>query len=195
MSFPKSISLTLVFLSTLLFLGLPSVLGQPAEGSIQEKVRQAKHGTDLAGKDGPMSKVSSDLIYLYHESQQTPSRKNTFDQRRGLQIKNGYVSIDALATESGEALRADLTALGLQDEAVADRLVSGRLPIDVLEEAASLGSLHSLQASAGGSGAGSVSSEGDVSMHTDQVRSNQGVDGSGVKSACSPTATTIQLAQ
>jgi hypothetical protein len=61
------------------------------------------------------------------------------------------------------------------------RLVSGFLPISVLDEAATLSSLNTMRASAGGGGVGAVTSQGDVALQTDEVRSDLDVDGSGVK--------------
>jgi len=150
--------------------------------SIDQRVQQAKHGPDGAGKDGPMAKVSSELIRLHYEAKSGRLKAKASEERKSpLQVGNGYVTVDALAVESGERLRDELEALGLRNAAVAGRLVSGRLPIEALDEAAALGSMRTIQGAAGGTGVGDVTSQGDVSMQTDQVRSNLGVDGSGVK--------------
>lgn len=167
--------------------GLALVLVGPVQGqevptTIDQRVQRAKHGPDQAGKDGPMAKVGSGLIRLYYQSEKGRLGKtNTKRKASGLQVSDGYVAFNAVAVKSGEVLRNDLEALGLEDGAVAGRLVSGRLPITAIEEAASLSTLHGMHAAVGGGGVGDITSQGDVSMQTDQVRSNQGVDGAGVK--------------
>lgn len=179
-SFQRSV-LTFWLCIPLLFLS-GTVHAQDRSLSIDQRVERAKHGPDQVGKDGPMAKVSSELIRLHYEAKSGRMKtKEAAEQRSPLQVGNGYVTVDALAVESGESLRSELDALGLRNAAVAGRLVSGRLPIEALDAAASLGSLHSLQGAAGGTGIGDVTSQGDVSMQTDQVRSDLGVDGSGVK--------------
>lgn len=166
-----------------LFLAAP-VHAQERTLSIDQRVQQAKHGPDQAGKDGPMAKASSELIRLHYEAKSGRLKTKEAEERPSpLQVGNGYVTVDALAVESGERLRDELEALGLRSAAVAGRLVSGRLPIEALDDAAALSTMRSVWGAAGGSGAGSVTSQGDVSMQTDEVRANLGVDGSNVK-AC-----------
>jgi hypothetical protein len=157
-----------------------------------------RHGADLSGKDGPMKAVGDALIQLHvrhqrglplqakNEHPETSASVDETTPRRvrgepGLQVDEESVAVDALATESGAALKRDLEALGLEKAAVAGRIVSGRLPIAAIAEAAAVNGLQSLTAAAGGGGVGSVTTEGDVSLQTDEVRSDLGVDGSGVK--------------
>jgi len=147
-----------------------------------DQVQRAKHGPDLSGKDGSMGALGSGLIRLYQKTQLDRAVPTTKTARtNGLQIANGRVAVDAVATESGAELRSDLERLGLSQSAVSGRLVSGFLPMSALDEAAALSALRTMRGAAGGSGVGAVTSEGDASLQTDEVRSDLNVDGSGVK--------------
>lgn len=147
-----------------------------------DHVQRAKHGPDLSGKDGPMGALGSELIRLYQKTQldrAAPTTKAAWTN--GLQIRDERVAVDAVATGSGAELRSDLERLGLSQGAVSGRLVSGFLPVSALDEAATLSALRTMRGAAGGGGVGAVTSEGDASLQTDEVRSDLNVDGSGVK--------------
>jgi len=155
---------------------------QGQDQPLEEQVQQLKHGPDFSGKDGPMGALGSELIRLYQENRRGRAvAKDRTVQSGGLQIRNEHVAVDAVATNSGAELRSDLRRLGLSQSAMSGRLVSGFLPISVLDEAATLSSLNTMRASAGGGGVGAVTSQGDVALQTDEVRSDLDVDGSGVK--------------
>jgi hypothetical protein len=129
-----------------------------------------------------MAKVGSGLIRLYYQSEKESSKKKANTLRNsGFQISDGQVAVDAVATGSGAELQSDLEGLGLSQSAVSGRLMSGFLPISALNEAAALSTLHGIHAAVGRSGVGDVTSRGDRSIQSDEVRSNLNVDGSGVK--------------
>ncbi|HEY6197529.1 MAG TPA: putative Ig domain-containing protein [Candidatus Binatia bacterium] len=69
----------------------------------------------------------------------------------------------------------------MQNAAVFGRVVSGELPVSAIGAAAGLRSLRFARESAAARRAGSVTSQGDASMHADIARSSFGVDGAGVK--------------
>lgn len=116
--------------------------------------RYAYHGRDQDGKDGPLSKIGYDLARLYfayraHRRAAAAEGDTSFQPPGGgmTVTEAGKVTVDATAAESGEQLRADLDALGLDGGATAGPVVSGRLPIEALPEAAALESLRALRPS------------------------------------------------
>jgi hypothetical protein len=119
-----------------------------------EAARYAFHGRDLEGKDGPLANIGYDLAHLYfayraHRRAAAAEGGTSFQPPGGgmTVTEAGKVTVDATAAESGEQLRADLDALGLDGGATAGPVVSGRLPIEVLPEAAALESLRALRPS------------------------------------------------
>lgn len=118
-----------------------------------EAARYAFHGRDLEGKDGPLAKMGEDLAHLYfaYRAHRQASQPGLFEPPAGLPdglpVAEGRVTIDATAHERGARLKADLDALGLAGGAVAGPVISGRLPIEALPEAAQLESLRSMRAS------------------------------------------------
>jgi hypothetical protein len=130
-------------LLTLLLPALPATAQQPAD-SIRAEALQDFHGTDMTGKDGPLAKAGLELLMLYHEYQAFQRRAgDTFSPSvTGARVTDGHVTIDAIAQDEAEQLRADLKDLGIEDAAAAGRIVSGRLPIDQIPALAKLGSLR-----------------------------------------------------
>jgi hypothetical protein len=96
-----------------------------------------------------MVSVGMDLTFLYfkYRAARAHSDSATFDPPGDLRVSGGRVLVEATATEDAEALRAQLEQLGLQGGATAAPLVSGRLPIEVLPEAARLESLRGMRPS------------------------------------------------
>jgi hypothetical protein len=119
---------------------------QSLSDSLRAEALRDFHGPDRTGKDGPLAKAGLDLLLLYHEYRAYRRRgaaEPPFSPSvRGAQVRNGHVTIDAIATTSTERLHADLTALGLIDAAMAGRVVSGRLPITQVPVLAQVESLR-----------------------------------------------------
>jgi hypothetical protein len=92
-----------------------------------------------------------------------------------------YVAIDAIATGSPTQLSRELRRLGLTEGAKTGALVSGRLPISSIRQAAQLESLRGMMLSYARTHAGSVGSEADTAHAAYRVRSNTGLDGEGQK--------------
>jgi MYXO-CTERM domain-containing protein len=129
--------------------GVPNAHSQVPDSTLDAQVKQAVHGPDGAGRDGPMATLDRGLISLYYEHQaylegtQSGAFSPSDDQ---LPVRDAHVTIDAIAKKRPEGLLDSLRALGLQNGAQAERLVSGRLPIEALRDAAGLSLLQSMRA-------------------------------------------------
>ena len=97
-----------------------------------------------------------------------------------LRLVADRVIIDAVAAGNPNALRADLEALGMQDISQVGNVVSGLLPIASIDALEALGSLQFARPSYAMTRAGSVDSQGDAAMHSDDARALFGIDGSGI---------------
>lgn len=143
------------------------------------------HGTDGAGKDGPMAALGPKLIRLYHAHQQQKAQGRTGPVARDVPrmplVGRDHVVVDAVARKDARALADDLQTLGMHNVAVAGRIVSGRLPIASLDDAARLASLHSAAPALASTGVGATTSQGDVALYADSTRASFGTDGTGVK--------------
>ena len=125
--------------------GADPVWAQQPTDSIRAKALRDFHGADLTGKDGPLHRAALDLLVLYHSYRAGKGNGEALSpELAGLRVSDGHVTIDAIAADRPEALRADLEQLGLKRAAVAGRIVSGQLPIDQIPAAAQLETLRGL---------------------------------------------------
>ncbi|MFB6277949.1 MAG: T9SS type A sorting domain-containing protein [Salinibacter sp.] len=160
-------------------------------------------GPGQSKNDGPLSSVGMELAVLHHQyraagssgiqalrnaSSRPPAKAAGEDRRRGVGRTHSpispdgrFVTVEAIASDDVSRLLADLRGLGLEDGAAAGNVVSGRLPIASIKEAASLSSLRGAMPSYARTYAGSVGSEADTAHATDQVREQTGLNGSGQK--------------
>jgi subtilisin family serine protease len=100
---------------------------------------------------------------------------------RLVQVSSGHVLIDARATNDGARLLEELKGLGLQHGKRRGNIVSGLLPLSVVDRAAALDSLRSIAASPPPiRNTGSITTQGDIALRADVTRSVHGVDGTGV---------------
>lgn len=104
-------------------------------------------GCALAGasKDKEMTKISRDLVALYdaYVLYQQKGEDAAFTPSNPMvRVSEGHVMIDAVASGDADALRADLEALGLLQAAAFGRMVSGRLPIEAIDDLSALASLQ-----------------------------------------------------
>ena len=162
----------------------PATQAQSPLDGVQQRANAAFHGADGQGKDGPLAKMGTDLTRLYyeHDAHIASGTKSPFVPRvRPMPVRDGYVTIDAVAQTNAVALVADLKALGLQDAAVAGRMVSGRLPIAAIPEAAALTDLRFARPARALLLRGDATTQGDAAMQADEARMMYTVDGSGVK--------------
>ncbi|MEM6325478.1 MAG: T9SS type A sorting domain-containing protein [Bacteroidota bacterium] len=124
----------------------------------------------------------------------------SFDEAVGLSAVAGErVIIDAFAhTEGGvDALASDLAALGFKETGRFRHIVSGRLPVDAIADAAALSTLRSAAAALAAvnripaeqiealravrdARPGSIIGEASVALRVDGARTQYGIDGSGI---------------
>lgn len=119
-------------------------------------------------------KVESNLATLYRDSQ----RPSSYNKGR---LSVQWVTIDAVATKDAQQLAEDLRQLGMVDGAVFGRVVSGRVPVHVIQELNQLESLLFARQALGEGSMGASISQGDKSIQADIARAELCVDGSGVK--------------
>ena len=169
---------------------------------VMQAARSAVMGPDEAGKNGPLAVVGMELAVLYHQHRAagangvqalrapTAARPKTdSDGRLGghsrihspLSADGEFVTVDAIAAEDPGRLLRELRGLGLEGGATAGNVVSGRLPISAIEEAAALSSLRGMMPSYARTFAGSVGSEADTAHRAVEARATLGVSGSGQK--------------
>lgn len=130
-------------------IGAPCAQSQAPDSTLQARVERAVHGPDGEGRDGPMARLDRDLIRLYYEYRLHQDKKSEdpfAPSDDELPVREALVTVDAIAKSRPAALLDSLRAFGLQDGAQAQRLVSGRLPIDSLRVAARLSLLQSMRA-------------------------------------------------
>jgi hypothetical protein len=166
---------------------------------VKRRAQAAVHGPD-GKKEGPLSKVGMALAILYYQheragtagiralrSKQTRRSKETgaagTAARTHLPTSSDgrFVTVDAVAAGSSSELLAALRGLGLEDGATAGTVVSGRLPIASIAEAARLGALRGMMPSYVRTRAGRAGSEADTAHRALDVRSTLGVNGRGQK--------------
>src|ERR1041385_9106628 len=136
------------------------------------------------GKSARSGKLTQTLIDLQQQHEARAAGLSTGPLKspsRLAKMVDERIVIKAVAEDDPETLKADLEALGMQNAAVFGRVVSGELPVSAIGAAAGLRSLRFARESAAARRAGSVTSQGDASMHADIARSSFGVDGAGVK--------------
>lgn len=135
-----------------------------------------------------MSKIPFDLVLLQEEYQTFLGRPLSNQLGSQFQIANqilqlrpnGQIIIDAIAAEDVNSLLNDLKALGLQNFAIAGRIISGSLPITSLTQAANLPSLQFLNpAYRPITNLGLTTSQGDQAIRANLMRNVLGLTGVG----------------
>jgi subtilisin family serine protease len=145
---------------------------------------------DSAPKIGSMSKATLGLHQLYrdymqYQAQTVTTNSHTLERpftpaNPLLQVIGGaYVLIEA-AGDDADALRQELRNLGLRNDTTIGPMVSGLFPIENINAMVAVRSLRFARPAMSVRSVGSVTSQGDVAMQTDQLRSRVGVNGSGV---------------
>jgi len=144
-------------------------------------------GADHAGKDGVMARVGFDLTLLYQEHRDFILRGGAAVLKHGFQpsqklarVRDEKVVIDAVAVEDAGLLAQELVALGMKNLSIYGKVVSGRLPVAALEQAAQLGSLRLVRPAYAAAMTGTVTSQGDAALGADDARSGFAVDGTGI---------------
>ena len=156
------------------------------DGALAEEPMKLIVTEGFVGKKAS-TKVNPSLAALYQEHQAWqrataghPGAAAFRSKDPLMRLSDDYVVIDAVASGDPERLRVDLQRLGMKHAAVYGRMVSGRLPITAIKSLESLESLKSVRPAIARTRTGSVTSQGDVGMRSDQARTVLGVDGTGV---------------
>ncbi len=162
-----------------------SVWAQVQDAELDRRVVRSFHGPGERNKGGPMVKIGEALTRLYHEYEQHRATKGAepfSPQNAHLPVHGGeWVVVDAVARDHPEALRTRLEELGLRAGTVADRLVSGLIPIDALDEVAGLAELNEARPAMASTAIGATTSQGDVSLFADSLRDVSILEGEGVQ--------------
>ncbi len=134
----------------LLLGGAHAAMAQVNTDSVEQRALRDFHGADLEGKDGPLAKADLSLLRLYHQHRTLAAQDRTEalePPMPGMRVADGAIVVDAIANGAPDRLVDDFRSLGASNVASSGRLVSARLPISAIAEAAQLGSLQSLRAS------------------------------------------------
>src|SRR5262245_47304968 len=138
-------------------------------------------------KSGPAAKVGSGLGALFAEYQQFKASGASLggfvSANSSFPLIGNSVVVDATADDPDQ-LAADLRNLNATNVAVAGHLVSAAVPIDSMDEMATLAGLRGARPAFVVSNTGSATSQGDQAKKTDQARANfsgvPGITGTGV---------------
>ena len=170
--------------------GLAAVLASLATfPALAQTVRTAVPAEQSPGeiglfRAGRQAKVETQLwrAFLEYRDHVDRARAGEFRPTNALlAFAGGSVLVDARANGSGDDLLADLEQLGLTRGARAGEVVSGLLPLAMVEDAAALASLRSIAASpAPIRNVGSITTQGDFALRAATARSTHGVAGTGV---------------
>ena len=160
------------------------VFGASAASADTAVPAQQRPGQNGLFKAAQMSKASTPLVRVLSEyrAHLNQGRRTTFEPSdRFLPYSAGNVLIDARATANGAALLDDLNRLGLLNGTRFGNLVSGLLPVAVIDQAVELASLRSISAAiAPITNIEPIISQGDTALRAAAARSLYGVDGTGV---------------
>jgi subtilisin family serine protease len=129
-------------------------------------------------KTGPLRALSSPLARLYERGQvralqrQAAPRESraASTMNRLMRVSGGYVTVDVIAAGDPEALRATLESEGMIGIETFGKVISGRLPVAALADAASTSGVLAVRPTAAIANVGSTTSQGDVAMRADEAR-------------------------
>lgn len=99
-------------------------------------------------KDSSTAKMSQDLMKIYkvYQARQREGSGELVEEeipgQLALQITDGFVVIDAIASKNAGSLKTDLEALGIKKSTMFGRMVSGLFPIAEIPKLSSLESLR-----------------------------------------------------
>ena len=143
---------------------------------------QPSKSSKLINQNNPIpQQMGQDLAWVHQQYQEQGNAAFAENNLNNfvLQVEQGKVAIEAIATEETSTLVAQLEELGLQDTSSFENVVSGWLPIDAIGDMAQLSSLNFARPTYKPmSNVGSVTSQGDSALNADNARSTFKVDGS-----------------
>jgi subtilisin family serine protease len=165
---------------------LTALVGVVPEVHGQELPSWAKNESVRKAGGQSFGNLGTDLAQLYRRHQRFQTSKaagSSFKPKSSaMPVQDERVTLDILARSGKEAaLMVELRALGAENLARSERLISGQVPILALAEVAELPSLHSANPAYMVSASGSVITQGDSAMKADIARSQNGFDGTGVQ--------------
>ncbi|MCB0633545.1 MAG: IPTL-CTERM sorting domain-containing protein [Saprospiraceae bacterium] len=135
----------------------------------------------LAFRDDPRtSKISAGLLATMDMFE----KGEDLTDSEMFQVEGNKILIQAFAKSEADAadLLSSLTAMGMTHGVSYKHVVNGMLPFNKIDATKDIPSMRSISYSVKPeTRIGSVTSQGDVSMGTDQLRAMAGVDGSGLK--------------
>ena len=148
----------------------------------------------LAAKD--MRKLGAALENVHKQSlSQSTSARSAISRTRSTDMgragpnneivlaevsSDGYVTLDAVASGAASDLAATIEALGGRNVSTYGRVVSAQMPVNMLADLSGSGSLAFARPTFRETNVGLVTSQGDRSMRTDEIRADLGFDGAGI---------------
>jgi hypothetical protein len=135
-------------------------------------------------KKGLNSKINPALMALHGEHTAHAARQSALpfvSRDSWVGVRGDRVVIDAVADGDPVALKAALSALGMQHIALFGRMISGHLPISAIPALNAIGTLRFAQPAYSIRRVGSTTSQGDEAMRADIARGTLGVSGAGVQ--------------
>ena len=161
------------------------MLLSPALADASATLRVA--GQELLSKDLPLvRKAGPKLTKMYRRSRNASLLRSTSPA----DAADETVAVEILGEPDAQALLSELSAQGLQHGRQRGRIVSGRLPINALEDTANLPGVRFIRQSISLTQSGSTTTQGDTAQRSALARQTFDLDGTGVTIGCYPTATT-----
>ena len=152
-----------------------------SDGVLQSTLAEGIFSTP---KTGPMGKLSNMLAstFEHYGTYLSQAELPGFQPANSLvQVSDGLIQINAVASGDADALLGDLQSLGFQESSTWGSRISGRIALDAVDELAELDSLQLASAALRPwTNVGVTDSQGDAAMNADLARAQFGIDGSGV---------------
>ena len=159
----------------------PSALRPPTGTELEVAVAKGV-GSSMGKRAG--SKVSTDLRKLAEEfaahTNKARSAANFQPTNSAARVHNGLVLVEAAGEGPINDLRASLQGLGLTNTQSYGRMVSGYLPLQAVDQLDNVAGLRLIRPVSVITRSGLTTNQGVEATLTDIVRSNLGLDGSGV---------------
>ena len=173
-----------LFLAFLIMLfHIDSFAQKRSEPELKQSALKSFAGDVPGKKNGPLIKAGFDLALLLEEFKEhhlmntlTPFEPSN----NSVHVKDNMVIVDVVAIGDAKLLKPELQKLGMKVTGIAGPVISGLLPIMSIESVAGLSNVRYFSPAMWQTNIGVTSSQGDSAMHTNLVRKNLGVNGTGV---------------
>jgi hypothetical protein len=153
-------------------------------GAANASFAQTAKTTNAQFKVAPELRELASTKLTTHATTTTRATKAAGVQKADLlQVQAGYVVIEAVSNDAdSQALLQQLQRLGLKNGAAYGRMVSGLFPVDKLSQLEGVTTLHHAVPSYEPiRNVGATTSQGDVALGADKVRTKSALTGTGVK--------------